>query len=79
MRTRKPPRRVLRVLQRIGLKTRFSRMHPFTNTWVQYLKREARKVKSNVCWRSFFDSDLKVLKMKRIKNRETEEEILKMV
>ena len=78
LRTRKPPRRVLRVLQRIGLKTRFSRMHPFTNTWVQYLKREARKVKSNVCWSSFFYSDLKVLKMKRI-NRETEEEILKMI
>ena len=40
--------------------------------------REARKDKSNVCWSSFFYSDLKVLKMKRI-NRETEEEILKMI
>ena len=32
LRTRKPPRRVLRVFQRTGLKIRLSRMQPFTST-----------------------------------------------
>ena len=39
LRTRKPPRRVLRVFQRTGLKIRFSRMQLFTSTCVTSVSR----------------------------------------
>ena len=69
---------MLRVFQRIGLNTRFSRMHPFTNTWVSICFGHSEQKESQVYWGSFV-SRVIVSFVNEEENRETEEEILKMI